>query len=928
MFPPFKKTTYYKLVIVVFFILSSNPLLSIESTKTPLTIPDIITFKTVNDIVISDDGQWLAYRTQSGEGQKEAIICHIHDQVNITIPQAGKPQLTPDGRWAAVYTSSLPNDDSGIILIDTHSRKQTSLIQAESFSFTSDSQWILYRQSNSPQDSTTNSVNLSSLTSQEKEIHKRWLANSFTLVIRNLQTTQEYPISHVIYYAVDPTSRYIAFNLYTPDGKENGLYCIDLSSPSPAPQKIITDPFSLYTNITWSPINSRLAFIFHRHPPKENITQSPLSSGVKVWDSQNNQLRGIYPEQKIPKGWMLPAENRFKWSEDAERLFFGIKPYDEYARTLRLPPGLAPDASQEYDGVTVWHWKDERLQSQQQKLQSRLQKQIYYVVYHFSNNTVIPLASPQLPRLEIPINPNVVLAFSEEPDLKERSWENPCRDVYLVNLNSGTQELLIRKQREKDTVSLSPNGNFVAYYRDGKWFLYNVKEKRTHILETDTTVSFADNQFDFPGEAPPCGLAGWTQNDESLLIYDNNDIWDFPTQPSSQLFSGICRTKGQGKRDQLVFRIPSTELSRTAFQKGQTILLSAYSLDKKYTALYRTIIGQSHVEPVLIEQKTIKLLKKSLSGIYYFSKEDYREFPDISVTEDQFKTTRRITHINPQQDKFLWGNARLIEWEIQDKTKLQGLLILPDDYDSSRRYPVLVYCYDRFTSQLYQYPFVGIGTFPTLPYYSGAQYVLFLPDIRFRIGEPGESAYESIMPGVEKLIKNGIADPQSIAIFGHSWGGYLVSYLITRTALFKAAIAGAPVSDLSSAYNSVRWENGISRQYQYEKSQGRMGKSLWEAPESYIHNSPIFSAHKIQTPLLIEFGDNDAIVPWNQGIELYLAMRRLGKPCILLQYKNESHHLKKIENKHDYFKKIKEYLDYYLKGVNAPSWIQFGSSPR
>jgi len=177
---------------------------------------------------------------------------------------------------------------------------------------------------------------------------------------------------------------------------------------------------------------------------------------------------------------------------------------------------------------------------------------------------------------------------------------------------------------------------------------------------------------------------------------------------------------------------------------------------------------------------------------------------------------------------------------------------------------------------------------------------------------------------VQKLIEMGVADPKAIALHGHSWGGYETAFMVTQTNLFACAIAGAPVSNMTSAYSGIRLESGLARQFQYEEEQSRIGGSLWEYPERYIENSPVFFADKINTPLLIEFGDEDGAVPWEQGIELYLAMRRLGKECVMLEYRGEPHHLKKYPNKLDYSVKFKEFLDHYLKGAPAPEWLAKG----
>jgi len=318
----------------------------------------------------------------------------------------------------------------------------------------------------------------------------------------------------------------------------------------------------------------------------------------------------------------------------------------------------------------------------------------------------------------------------------------------------------------------------------------------------------------------------------------------------------------------------------------------------------------------------LKKAKKADRIIY--TRESFEEFPDIWISDFNFISPQKLTDVNPGKERFLWGTSELVEWKSLDGTRLQGVVIKPENFDSTKRYPVLVYFYRFFSQRLYEFNQVVINHRPCFPFYASHGYVIFLPDMRFEIGRPGNSAFRCIVPGVQKLIDMGIADPKAIGLHGHSWSGYQTAFIVTQTNMFSAAIAGAPVSNMTSAYSGIRWKSGLARQFQYEKSQSRIGKSLWEKPELYIENSPVFFAHRIETPLLIQFEDKDGAVPWYQGIELYLAMRRLDKDCVFLQYNDESHHLKKYPNKLDYTIKMKEYLDHYLKGKPAPDWITKG----
>lgn len=296
----------------------------------------------------------------------------------------------------------------------------------------------------------------------------------------------------------------------------------------------------------------------------------------------------------------------------------------------------------------------------------------------------------------------------------------------------------------------------------------------------------------------------------------------------------------------------------------------------------------------------------------------------VIVAGSFLESPKKLSDANPQIAEYAWGSAELVEWNSLDGIPLQGVLIKPGSYEPGKRYPVLVYFYRFFSQRLTEFNEPVINHRPSFPFYASNGYAVFLPDSRFEAGRPGFAATKCLVPGVQKLVDMGVADPDAIGLHGHSWSGYQTAFVVTQTDIFAAAVAGAPVSNMTSAYSGIRWGSGLARQFQYEKGQSRIGGSLWEYPERYIESSPIFFADKINTLLLIMFGDVDGAVPWYQGIELYLAMRRLGKESIFLQYRDEPYHPEKYANKLDYAIRMKEYLDHYLKGEPAPEWMAKG----
>lgn len=259
---------------------------------------------------------------------------------------------------------------------------------------------------------------------------------------------------------------------------------------------------------------------------------------------------------------------------------------------------------------------------------------------------------------------------------------------------------------------------------------------------------------------------------------------------------------------------------------------------------------------------------------------------------------------------------------------LNGLLVKPAGFDASQKYPLIVNFYEKLSDGLHQHRAPSFGRSQISPVqYASRGYVVFMPDIPYRIGYPGESAYDAILSGVTYLIQRGGIDAKRMALQGHSWGGYQTMYLLTRTNLFKCAEAGAAVGNMTSAYGGIRWESGLSRHFQYEHQQSRIGGSLWEKPLNYIENSPLFNLHKVETPVLLLHNDKDGAVPFEQGIELFTGLRRLQKPTWLLNYNEEPHWPVKLPNRIDFQTRMQQFFDHYLLGEPQPRWMKNGIPP-
>ena len=571
----------------------------------------------------------------------------------------------------------------------------------------------------------------------------------------------------------------------------------------------------------------------------------------------------------------------------------------------------------------MWHWNDPRIIPQQKMLWEREKDRTYRAVLHVDGGKIVPLADLELPDVAVPENATLALGTSDRPYQKQTTWGEGARDVFVVDLQTGARTPVAKQLRAQP--ALSPDGKYIAYYDNDQWHLYDTTAKTKRVLTAALGVGLSDEEHDTPDTPPAYGMGGWVDQGASLLIYDRYDIWQVPASGGAP----VNLTGKAGRAAQITFRVVTLDPESRALNSKEPLLLTAYHNREKNWGFYSASFSKPGVERRLDEKKLFKFIGKAKKAdAVLYSREDYGEFPDVWVSDLSFAQPKKISAANPQLADFAWGTAELVDYKSQDGVPLQGVLIKPANYVAGQRYPVITYFYERQSQRLYEFNEPVVNHRPSFAVYAGAGYAIFLPDIVFTVGHPGQSMLKCLVPGVQKLVDMGVADPKKLGLHGHSWGGYGTAYLVTQTNMFAAAVTGAPVANMTSAYGGIRWESGVARQFQYEKTQSRIGGSLWEKRDLYIENSALFFADKIKTPLLIEHGDEDGAVPWYQGIELYLALRRLNKDCIFLQYRGEPHHLRKYPNKLDYSIKMKEYFDHYLNGAPAAEWIANGQPYR
>ena len=652
-------------------------------------------------------------------------------------------------------------------------------------------------------------------------------------------------------------------------------------------------------------------------------TTSTGSKHASLWlyDVIRNEARELVAadqRRNMPENWGLTENSTYLFSKRLGSIYAGIQEY--------VPVKDTNIVSFETAGLDIWKWDAEEIPPRMKANLARDKRRTYLCLYQ--DESLIPFNTNKADRLVFTDNydAEVILEISDVNPI-ETQW-NVQNEIVLTIIwpGSGRREEIARGAF--DSPQLSPKGKYVIWwdYKERNWFVYDIAAEQVRNLTGNIDTNFWDEKDDHPMMPEPYGIAFWTKDDKSVVLNDRYDLWC------------VCPADGkafrytQGREQKRTYRYINTKDAEDdpGIGPGETVYLKMFDETTKEN-------GLASFQPI---GKILKINTLDFGGYTFDGLKVAKDVPVMTYVKGNFQEpmdlyygetawgkmhTEKVTAINPQQADYNWGTVELYHWTTFDGKKLDGLLYKPEDFDAAKKYPLMVYFYETYSENLYKnvIPQPSWSTV-NLIFYTSRGYVVFVPDIVYTPGLPGQSAYNCIVSGVESLAKNPWIDRDNMAIQGQSWGGYEVAYLITRTNLFKAAGAGAPVANMTSAYGGIRWESGMSRQFQYEQTQSRIGKDLWSGLELYMENSPLFRLPNVQTPVLIMHNDNDGAVPWYQGIELFMGLRRLGKPAWLLEYNNEAHNLKERRNRKDLTIRLQQFFDHYLKGAPEPAWMRDG----
>jgi dipeptidyl aminopeptidase/acylaminoacyl peptidase len=923
--------------------------------KRPLTHADYDSWRHIQDQQLSNDGHYLAFALFPQQGDGELIVRDLVTGKEMRQPIGELPSPPPpnyairqiedspppkpgiavkfsqDSRTLVVLTfpthadventkrqkrkspdaakEDTPKGD--LVVIDLLSRAVFRAPRVKSFQLpTRANGFVAYRQLPEKSASEKPCEDKSADVDEQPEPKK---IETGDLVLRSLEDGAERRFRDVADYALTNDAELLVYAVQSPNPDSSGMYVIKTGT-SANPAALLSGK-GKYEKVAWDEDQTRLAFLTDHADSDSPHPRFALYD----WDRKRDratqrvsvQTAGFHP------GWIISDKAPITFSKNGNRIFFGTAPA---SAPDKLPDPTPADERVRFD---LWSWRDDYIQPMQKIRASVEHSRSYRAAYDVQANKFVHLADPSMLELAPSDEGSYAIGGDDREYRRMQEFDRHYEDAYIVNTASGERKLVAKKHIGR--ITWSPDGKYATYFNGKDWLTIAVPSGETINLTSKLGVSFAREDYDLPGLPPSYNLAGWTRDRRYVLINDRFDIWRVKPDGSS----AINLTSGLGRKDHLVFRLVRYEHDDPAdrwIDPSKPLLFRTENDDTHDSGFYRTSIeANGPPEKLVMARKNFTPpIKARDAEVYALTASTFREYPDLLITDGTFREFRKVSNANPQLANLNWGTAELIHLKSVDGVPLKGILYKPDNFDPKKKYPMLVYIYERLSQGLNNFIEPRPAHNINISYYVSNGYLVLEPDIAYKIGYPGQSALGCVLPAIQEIVNQGFVNENAIGIQGHSWGGYQVAYMITRTNRFHAAAAGAPVVDMISAYDAIRWGPGLPRQLQYEHSQSRIGGDIWEFPLRFIENSPIFAADRVNTPLLMLHNDADDAVPWSQGIEYYLALRRLNKEVYMFSYNGEAHGLRRRANQKDYTVRLQEFFDYYLKGAPKPDWMEHG----
>jgi dipeptidyl aminopeptidase/acylaminoacyl peptidase len=759
-------------------------------------------------------------------------------------------------------------------------------------------------------------------------------------------------VGDVSEFAFDDSGDWLAYAISVADQVGNGVQLRQLST---GVVRALDARKASYRRLVWGDSSDALAVLRTVSDTAGGDEEASVVAWRHAASAEPQTVEISAKTAGISGGLVVSSDRAPEWGEAQKTLFFGLReprpprPRQQGAGfTPPSPGGVAPGAGNtgqvaaapqtdaEVPSLILWHWKDPRLQSQQQVQEQQDRAFSYLAAFTFGSGRVAQIADGKM--RDVVVGPKDTWGVGTDISAYERELNikgSAFRDLYAVNVTTGERKPIQMKvpgaggfggggRGGFGVSNFSPDNSQYIYYDAGDWKVYDFSSAATRTISTGVPAKFWNTEDDHNQVKPPINgaLVGWSKDGKNVFVRDNWDVWRLPTTGA-----GAVNITGNGLKEQIRYQARLLfDPKERSIDMDKPLFFKAYGEWSKKEGLSQVDPVKGGAKAVSWEDAKVDYRRARDADVWVYSRQTVVKYPDWYSADAGLRNERRLTDANPQQKDVAWTpGARLIEYTCDNGGgRHQAVLYLPAGYEQGKKYPMLTYIYEKLSQEFNVYSEPNATRYSNPSVFTSRGYVFLKPDIVYHVNDPGRSAVWCVVPAVKAAIATGIVDPARIGLQGHSWGGYQTAFITTQTKIFKTAIAGAPLTDMVSMAGSVYWNSGGSDNAIFIASQGRFTGGPNDVPEAYTRNSPQQFAQNLSNPLMILHDDRDGAVDFNQGITYYNHLRNLGKDVVLLEYVGENHGLTRPANQKDYALRMTEWFDTFLRDQPAPDWLKDG----
>ncbi|MDE2803635.1 MAG: prolyl oligopeptidase family serine peptidase [Gemmatimonadota bacterium] len=930
-------------------LLAAAILLSIPAPAFPQDLPTVTPddygrWERLGANALSPYGDWIAYVVTRVDETSELRVRKLADDSTRVFPWGSAPTFSADGHWLAWTVGLPPEEREELQEQDEPVRDKASLMdlqtgEIQEFEAVSERRF----------DASGQLIALRGYAPEEPA------GKGADVRIVTLATGAETTFGNVGEMAWSPAESLLALAIATGTDVGNGVQVYD---PGTGTLRSTDASGSAYRSLRWRDDSHDLAALRSR---------DAASADGTAWDvlAWRDLDRGIQMTvlgantAGVPDTLEVVRHRAPSWSRDGRMISVGLRPMEEekeeeggdsgdgeVGRPEEAPP---QDPAEEEEGsaeeepdlpdLQIWHTKDVRLFPEQKVNEGRDGNRTLLAAWHIEDDRVVVLGSGLMGSAQLLHGWETALEDIDEPYPWGAMFGRPYHDVWAIDVATGERRQLLNRVRYEWP---SAGGEWLLSWDGSAYHTLNIRTGARHDVTSGLAENFSNTDYDTPTDViPPHGFGPgpWLEDDDAVLLYGKHDIWR--VAPDGSGGERLTRGAETGIAHR-VARVADDDdepgldpdsrpylslYNEKTEQRGYARLADGWA-DASGRATARGGAGTSDsgaAETLILDDAFLSgLVRADSTAAMMYTSQSFGDPPDLFVAGPDLADPTRTTAINPFIDEVAWGRAELVDFVSESGRDLQFVLLRPANHEEGRAVPTIVYTYEMLSPQMHFFRVPSERDYYNYTAWTQHGYAVLLPDIVYRARDPGVSALESVRAAVAKAVEMGVTDPDAVGLIGHSWGGYQATFLPTRTDIFAASVAGAPLTDFVSFMGQLHWNPGIAEVSHWETGQARMEVPFWEDPEAHRRNSPIHEVHNMETPLLMAFGDDDGVVDWDQGTEFFNFARRAERQMVLLVYEGEDHGFRQEANQKDYHRRILEWFGHYLKGEPAPAWITDG----